>query len=812
MPLLLLCLTSANGAVLRGQVTDPNGNGLPAVSVVTNVTEVGRQADINGRFELKLTDEVTRVTFSTVGFTSRQFAIDNVPAVVVLQPRYYEGTGILVTAERARAGVSPVAFENVSRDDIARDYTVGELPLLLESTPNLYSFADGGGALGYSYVKIRGFDDKRIATYINGVPLNDPEDQATYFVDLPDFAANAYDIQVQRGVGNSLYGDASFGGSINVTTSAFAKERSTKVTAGYGEYTSGGKSIGGIYKQSVEYSSGLVDGRWHFAGRFSKQKTDGYREHSWYRGWAYYFSLGRIDPHSTTELYVYGGPMKMHLAYYGAGRDAINVNRRSTPLTYGDETDNFNQPHYHLHNTYEINDRATLSNTLYYIRGRGYYEQYKNSRLFSDYGIDASLIDLDSTGNPYSSGDLVRQQWVEKNQFGWNPRLDIDHDRGSHTAGGSFYYFTSDHYGRVTWAQHISGALDPMHKYYQYDGTKWLGSMYVQEYYKFTDRLSTQATAQLRFQRYSFDQTRMGAFVGYNYDLNWLFFSPRIGLNYQASDRLALFANVAISSRTPTDASIYDANDPYLRPSLVVISVNADSTEWEFGDPTADNERVYDLELGGRYRTPVWGVELNLFWMEFENEIIPWGGVNENGILYTANADRSVHAGVELSSTVRAHDLVTVSGNFSYNYNRVREYVAAIDGVLIDFKDQKTTGFPDYIGNVITDFRSGDLRITNRVRFVGRQYLELLNLDEFSIDPYIVSSLSIEYGINNFLQLGRLVLQGRVDNIADKRYEASGYGGNWAYVDSGTAYAGGWAEYFVASERSFYGQISLELF
>lgn len=812
--ILMIVAPTASGSPIVGKVVDAEGNPIPSVSIVTNVREVGTVADENGEFQFNPSDEVDHVTFSSVGYHPRQFKVGQVPKTVVLESRYYRGTDILVRGDRAQTGVSAIAFSNFSADDIERDYTVGEFPLLLETTPNLYSYSDGGAPLGYAYMTIRGFDDKRIATYINGVPLNDPEDQATYFVDLPDFASNVEDIQVQRGVGNSLYGDASFGGSVNIVTSAFARDRKTVITAGYGEYTSGGESVSDIYKQSVEYSSGLIDGSWSFAGRYSRQKTGGYREHSWYEGWSYYFSLAKIDPHMTTELYIYGGPIKMHLAYWGASREAITANRRYNPLDYGNETDNFNQPHYHLHNVYRINENTTLSNTLYYIRGKGYYEQLKEGEQLADYGISPSIVEIDTaTGLPYEEGDLVRQQWVKKNQYGYNPRLDMEHDRGRHTLGGSFYFFESNHFGQVVWAQHIAGSLDPQYKYYQYYGDKWLGSIYAQEYYRFNERLSTQVTAQLRYQRYKFDQETMEPFLGHQYDLDWLFFSPRIGFNYQLTDRLSLFTNFAISSRTPTDASIYDANDPEILPSLEIESVNEDSTSYMFGDPLADNERVYNFELGGSYRTGRYAFEGNLFWMEFRNEIIPEGGINENtGLLITTNADRSVHAGVELSGSLKATPSLKFDGNFSYNYNRIKDYVTVIDGYEVDYADKKISGFPDYLGNLITDYKTGPWRFTNRIQFVGRRYMELWNVEDLSLDPYVVSSVSIEYAFDDFWSAGRLRLLVRVDNLADKKYETSGYGGNYAYLDGEKVVVGGWAEYYVAAERSFWGQIALELF
>jgi len=109
--------------------------------------------------------------------------------------------------------------------------------------------------------------DEDFEVYINGVPLNDPEDQATYFVDLPDFAAEVTDIQIERGVGSSLYGDASFGGSVNIASAALDRERTISLSTGYGSFFADGDKVGDMRKQAFEYSSGLIGGQWSFSGR-----------------------------------------------------------------------------------------------------------------------------------------------------------------------------------------------------------------------------------------------------------------------------------------------------------------------------------------------------------------------------------------------------------------------------------------------------------------------------------------------------------------------------------------------------------------
>ncbi|MBD3401930.1 TonB-dependent receptor, partial [candidate division GN15 bacterium] len=739
----------------------------------------------------------------------------------------YPGEDVVVTASRARAGISPVAFENVTADDIQRDFTVGDLPTVLNTTPNFYSFSDAGGNMGYTYTQIRGFDDKRISTYINGVPLNDPEDQYNYWVDLPDFTESVTDVQVQRGVGNSLYGDASFGGSINVVSNTLDMPQQASITAGYGEFFSDGEGIGGIYKQTIKYASGLMDGKWAVSGRFSKARSAGYRKNAWTDQWGYFFSVARLDPNMTTELQVFGGPMELRLTYLGIPKSMLDTDRRFNPFTYEHQTDNFNQPHYHLHNTYLLSRNATLYNTLYLIRGTGHYEEQVEGALFSDYNIDTTVTAGATTGL------LSRKQSVDKYQLGWNPRLEIKHARGVHSFGGSFYYFESDHLGEVIWAQNITEPLDSRHPYYEYFGEKKVGSIFAQEFYKFTDNFSVQATAQLRYQDYDFDQVPIGAYQGYRYELDWLFFSPRLGLNYQLptgrADRQAnVYANFAISSRTPTDLAIYNAPDPYAFPSIeiesVSLSANGDSN-FVFGDPTFKSERVYNLELGGNYRTPDWNVGANVYWMDFTDEIIAYGGINPSNYQpATTNADGSYKLGLELSGAYKPSQPWRISGNVSLNRYRIKDFTttyaiydpsfAVIGDTTVAFSDVKGLLFPEVLGNLVVDYETDRWRFTYRLRGVGKQYMEVLNLDSLAIDAYTVSSVQASYTIPQFLDLGSLTITGSVENLFDKEYLVSGYGWNYGVADGPGQPVSliGEAEYYVAAERTLYGEITLSMF
>ncbi|MEW5924352.1 MAG: TonB-dependent receptor [Candidatus Zixiibacteriota bacterium] len=809
--ILVLVLFAAVSAplamIIDGTVTDREGNPIEGVNVLTDISSLHSRTDQNGAFELNTGEQIPEhVTFSHVSYQPFMMQVKSgmksTGFRIMLDQAVYPGQKIKVTAMRAETGLTPVAFSDFTDEDVERDYTVEDFPMLLETTPNMYAYSYTGGTTGASDYKIRGFDSQRIGTYINGIPLNDPEDRFTYFYDMADFAAEVEDIQVQRGVGNSLYGDATFGGSINIASAGLERVRKVSVSSGYGQYFYDGNRISDVRKQSVEFSSGLLDGRWSLAGRYSKLYSGGFREYAWYDGYAYFLSLSRLDPNMTTTINIYGGPMQAHLAFNGIDRYTEAANRRTNWDSYANEIDDFNQPHYELHNTYKLGEYTTLKNTFYYIRGKGYYEQYKSGRDIYEYNIPASsLIDEN-----ISEIDLVRQKWVTKNQYGWNPSLDWDHTNGTAIFGGAFYYFDSEHWGQVIWAENLSNSLDPRHRYYEYFGKKMSASVYGLEYYSLTDKIKLMGNLQFRYLRYDFDQTRLGALPGYQYGIDWAFVSPRTGITYLPSKNSDIYFSFAVASREPADVTIYDAEEVSAFPNLIVedTKVNGDGdTLYTFGDPIIKPERVYDFELGGNIKNDRYKAGLNLYWMEFRNEIIPEGDLNDDGLPRLGNAERSVHAGMEFEGKIAIDKHIALSGNFSYSYNRLKEYIVykGADST-IDYAGNPTAGFPDYIGNLMIDYDKSPFRLTYQLRAIGKQYVENGKNEDLAIGRFMVSAISGSVSLGNIDGFGRLTLSARVDNLFNAKYEQAGYAYEWD---------GDWyGEYYPAAERNFFAQIKWE--
>ena len=769
-----------------GRVVDQDHHPIGHATVQSADILHSVQTDDSGAFTINLTKpRPVSVTFSHAGYIPRSVRIGpgDKSVTVSLVEQVYPMEGITVTSGRAIDGKSPVSFQTVDRKTIERDFDIGEAPNFLEITPNLYAYSDAGGGLGYSYLKIRGFDARRAPVYINGVPLNDPEDHALYFVDLPDFMAGADNVQVQRGVGNSLYGDAAFAGSINILTSSLARSRQFAAQFGYGGFLDGSETIGLMRKSSVSYSTGLINGLWSLSGRWVKQFSDGYRKNSWYDGTAYYLSLGRIDPKMITTLDIYGGPMSTHAAWDGIDRETMHLDRRANWYTYDNETDNFTQPHFELHNLYSLSDAVTLNSTAYLIRGKGYYEQFRYGERLQPYGL---------SDDPTAESDLIRRKWVDKYQIGLNHNVEFQGHNQTSALGGSYYFFQSEHWGEAIWAQALNPSLlniDDPARYYEYFGKYHNLSVYGSRRQMIGDRLTLTGNLQLRYIHKDIHMTPLGIYPAMIYDVGWLFLSPRLGINYAVTDHLSPYVGFSIASQEPNDDMIDDADDPDDRPRLDIIDSTV--TPVVYGDALVDPERVYDVELGANYRTAKISADGNLFWMEYRHEIVPDGGLNDDGFPTVGNADRSVHRGIETALAYAPVKNLSLEANYAFNDNLIKKYDQYVERWLDDttvvvdtvrHRDAAVPNFPIYLANLAVDYTYGRVRLVYRLRAVGRQFVSLDGRyavidgrrEDVSIAPYTVSSLK---GIFDFGEVlgANLMVEARINNLFDQKYETYGY-------------------------------------
>ena len=203
---------------IHGTVLDENNQPIEGVNI--SCESAGTTTDSMGKFVFDV-ESRQPIHFHHIAYKTVIITPETSDVVVILKSIILEGEEVFVSAMRAVEGVTPVAFSNLTQEEISSRYTVEDVPMILASEPGVFAFSESGNGTGYSYVSIRGFDQSRIAVMLDNVPLNDNESHQVYWVDHTDILKDAKDVQIQRGIGNSSYGSAAFGGSINDNKDSF---------------------------------------------------------------------------------------------------------------------------------------------------------------------------------------------------------------------------------------------------------------------------------------------------------------------------------------------------------------------------------------------------------------------------------------------------------------------------------------------------------------------------------------------------------------------------------------------------------------
>ena len=272
---------------------------------------------------------------------------------------------VMISAVRA-SGAAPISQKTIASDEMKPRYFGQDVPMLLQgAAPSLTAHAETGNYWGYSYIRLRGIDQSRINLTLDGIPLNDPEDQVLYFADFPDLANSLSSVQVQRGVGTSSNGTAAYAGSINMESIPLTTPRHTELQLEGGSF--------GSKRVSAEFSSGLLPSRFAMVARVSAIHTDGYRYHSGVEGRSLFLSGGYVGDRDIAKLTVTTGTMRDTMAYLAVAESELATDRRINPLT-NRERDGFGERIAALSYTRLLGPSSSLSTTAYRISASGDYD------------------------------------------------------------------------------------------------------------------------------------------------------------------------------------------------------------------------------------------------------------------------------------------------------------------------------------------------------------------------------------------------------------------------------------------------------
>ncbi len=822
LALFLLVSISLGQGRISGWVFDAETKKpLAGANVYVEYTTLGSASDANGYFEIKNVPAGKYfIVASFIGYERQKRQVQIEPGKQIelnfyLKPTVLPGQTVVVTALIAAERESPVVFSNLDKQQIKDFYTTQDVPILLSELPSVLSYSWSGNGIGYNFLNIRGFDQRRISVLVNGIPQNDPEDHGVYWLDMPDLLASAENVQIQRGAGSAFYGPPAIGGSVNIITSNFSLEPKISFLTGYGSYNT--------KKHSIAINSGLIQNKYLLYSRLSYIATDGYREKSWAKFPAYFFSAIRYDEKMTTQVNLYGGPFEDHLVYRGVPKDWIkDKKKRKANLNYMDDTtrddeiENFSQPHYELLHEWKLNDNLTLNNTLFYIRGVGFWDMDASwadtvyFRLSSPYASKYGF--KPPTSNP---GNSLARYFIDLNQYGWLPRLTIKHGNGELTIGGEFRIHRGFHWGKIEWAQNLPEKLPSDYRFYEYKGAKDIASFYLHEFLRVRPELRLMASLQFVYNRYrlydekEFYDYNSGKWLSNEFSVPYYFVNPKIGISYDLTKNINIFGSVSLTSREPSRRDLYDASDGHWYPwgKRPNFEVKPDGT-FDFTKPLVKPEQLFDLELGFGYFSDNYKFTANFYYMDFRNELVKSGQLNIFGDPIVGNAERTRHIGIELAFNSRnlLIDGLEINANATISRNRIikhGEYVwenpytgeSYSSPQRISLDGKRIAGFPDHIGSFRITYRNSGFLFSILGKYVGEFYTDNFNLERRKADSYTVFDLVAGYKFERILDFKNFELKLQVNNLFNKLYAASGVGD----------------EFYPAAERNYFVSLGFDL-
>ena len=667
-----------------------------------------------------------------------------------------------VVASNRAIKSTPVAFTNISKKDLQELNYGQDIPFILSNTPSVISTSDAGTGIGYTSIRVRGTDGTRINVTSNGIPLNDGESATLYWVDLPDFASSVQEIQLQRGVGTSTNGFGAFGGSINIRTEDFSALPYASFDASYGSFNTN--------KETIKFGTGTIARNWNFEGRLSHIASDGYRDRASTSMNSYYAALSYADGPTIIKFITFGGKEITYHAWDGISRSDLESNRRYNPNGeildatgkvvgfYDNQYDCFQQNHYQTHIDHKFSKKLSLNAALHYTYGTGYYEEYKNNKKLTSYG----LLPFTHDGITVSKTDIIRQKNNKGHFMGGLFNMKYKERNLLLFFGGSFNYFTNDHYGYVLWAKNYLGDLKPQHKYYDNTGRKGDAAAYVRAEYQPLSILNIYADLQYRHVHYVIEGINDDAFNDFDLHETFHFLNPKVGITLQPNNKNKVYASFAIANKEPVRNNYSDGYLP--------------------GMPMPKSERLYDLEAGYQYHDTRFHAGANFYLMNYHNQLVSTGKLNSIGEPIVENVKSSYRMGLELEGGWQVFPCLAWDVNATLSRNRIKDYSA----YLYDYNGSWATTDPIYIGNTpigyspdfifnnILKFRYHRFSALATTQYVSRQYLDNLGTRESSLSDYCVTNLTLNYSIN-VKGLKECTIGASIYNLFDAKYCNNGY-------------------------------------
>lgn len=643
---------------------------------------------------------------------------------------------VLVKAVRVQPN-APITHSNLTKKDIRKRNLGQDIPVLLNYLPSVVSSSDAGAGIGYTYIRVRGSDATRVNVTINGIPYNDAESQGTFWVNLGDFASSVESLQLQRGVGTSTNGSGAFGASLNILTDGISENAGGEIANSFGSF--------GTRKHSIKFTTGLLNDRFEFAGRLSKIYSDGYVDRAFTDLKSYYLQGNYVDKNTIVKAITFGGKEKTYQAWYGLSKDQLEEDRTQNPYTYDNETDNYWQDHYQLHWIETLNTNWSTNIGLNYTRGKGYFEQFKDGRSAADYN---NLINEDS--------DVVVRRWLDNHFYVANANATYRKNGIEIISGISYSDYTNDHYGEIIWGSDLASGTNIRDRYYLSISDKSDFSIFSKSTFRMSEKLQGFLDIQGRFVNYTTTGLTSDR-VPIDVDERFDFFNPKLGFTYTLNPGNSLYVSYARANKEP------NRND------------------FESNAADVQHEELNDFELGWRHESDRLRLNANVYYMQYNNQLVLTGALDNVGEYLRENVDKSYRLGLELDASIVLTEQLSLISNFALSKNKIQDLTIDRDGAVQNLGDTNIAFSPDLITTHALEYAPNTkFRAALIGKYVGEQYLSNTDTAASKLDSYFVTDFNFTYTLPVKNVFESIVFTGMVNNLFDLEYVDRGY----TYLDT----------------------------
>lgn len=661
---------------------------------------------------------------------------------------------------------TPMAYSNMSATQIKKDNAGKNIPFILQTMPSVVAFSEDGSGVGNTSLRIRGTDATRINVTLNGMPLNNPESQEVFWVNIPDLSNSLQSIQLQRGIGTSTNGTAAFGASLSLKTIGYQQEAYGQASSAIGSYNT--------FSSSIAAGTGVLKNRLSLDLRYSRVTGDGYIRNGKVNHKSGYASLSHYTDNQMIKLIYINGIQHTGITWEGISEEQLKKDRRYNPAGkyyddagnihyYDNETDNYYSNILQLIYSKEFSPKFSLNFNMSYNNGYGYYENYKSDRSFYDEFRLPNQITND--GVEHSKSDVIRRKLLSNNYYVQSVSLSYFYQNLSLIGGLNHSYFDGNHYGKLRWIKYNQNIKNNYEWYRNNSDKQDIAGFLKAEYKLLEGKLMLLGDIQYKY----IDYRMKGIdddFADINSNHYYSFFNPKVGASFNINDNNNVYASFAMANREPLRSDLKE-------------SIKG-------GGKSIKSEKMYDYELGYRFSNNQASFNINLYYMNYKDQMVQTGRLNDVGYKLMENVPESYRAGIELIGAYRFTKWIRLDANATFSKNKIKNYTAYFDlfplgeeevkegAQVSEFKKNTNISYsPNIVGSgILTISPIKDFNIAIIGKFVGKQYFDNTSNKDIQLPSYFVNNLSLGYTFN-IKNTAKADVQFFVNNVLNRRYVAN---------------------------------------